>query len=116
MRPYGTCNGDISMTADNAYVLYINGMAQVSVNRGNAVDNIAGCDARCVPVLPRPPVGVPVPSHVPYNRHTILAAVGVLRLREGPRAGQGVRQVEQDHREDVQASVPAGPPSGCPWG
>jgi hypothetical protein len=67
VRPYGTCNGDISMTADNAYVLYINGMAQVSVNRGNAVDNIAGCDARCVPFLPRPPVGVLVPSHAPIQ-------------------------------------------------
>ena len=40
-----------------------------------------------VPFLPRSPSDGLILSHSPYNLHVILTSHGILRLREGPRAG-----------------------------
>jgi hypothetical protein len=64
---------------------------------------------------PPQPNGGFIASRSPYNRHTSLTAVGILRLRQGPRAGAdghrlcvpGAARLRAVHRQDVLGLAPA---------
>jgi hypothetical protein len=43
----------------------------------------------CVLFLSQPPIRFFIPAHPPHNRHAIHPLGRVLRLSEGPRAGNG---------------------------
>ena len=60
---------------------------ELMVELGNRMGIIA--EDGCVPFLGQPPIRFFVPAHPPHNRHAIHPLGRVLRLSEGPRAGNG---------------------------